>query len=239
MEFYRKFFNWLFFTMLTLHCIFIYLEMSGLRTLTKLFLLPMLITYLALIQIKENQPASILAFAGLLFAFFGDYLLSLIGEQFFLAGMLAFMITHICNSTYFIRLRKDSNNQKAKKYVWGMGILLSILIIFVYQLLQSELGPFKLPIQIYMCIIGLMALFAASTMLDKNFSLIAIKYFIPGAGLFVLSDAILALNKFHLHQSFWDIPIMVTYAFAQYFLVMGFRSAQQIKKDRKLINFVI
>jgi hypothetical protein len=53
----------------------------------------------------------------------------------------------------------------------------------------------------------------------------AINFFIPGMFLFVLSDGILAFNKFLLHQpERWDIWVMLTYALAQWLLTEGYIS---------------
>jgi uncharacterized membrane protein YhhN len=48
------------------------------------------------------------------------------------------------------------------------------------------------------------------------------RYFVAGAVLFVLSDSLLAINKFYQPLAFAGTLIMLTYCAAQYFIVMGF-----------------
>ena len=51
----------------------------------------------------------------------------------------------------------------------------------------------------------------------------AINFFIPGMFLFVLSDGLLAFNKFLFHQpGRWDIWVMLTYGLAQLLLTIGY-----------------
>ncbi len=231
MEFFRKNGIRLFFFVLILHCVFIYLEMSGLRMITKLLLLPILIIYLTSNQQKDSPRISLLAHFGLLFSFFGDYLLGLSGELFFLTGMIAFMCTHICNSIYFIKLQRKPDNRIGLNIMGITAIILAILIIVVYGQIADNLGEFKMPIQVYMLVIAVMAFLSAGISRKKIYAKLALRTFIPGALLFVSSDAILALNKFLLHSSLWDIPVMVTYALAQYYLVAGFKEIQLMKSN--------
>jgi uncharacterized membrane protein YhhN len=136
-----------------------------------------------------------------------------------LLGMLGFMITHICNSLYFLKLQPV--RLKTVQPIIIASLLLGTICAVVIIQIKDELGPFLIPIMVYMVLISLMAIFATnliSSIHQQN----AIKYFIPGALFFVLSDGILAFNKFLLHQRIWEIPIMVTYGLAILFLSIGF-----------------
>jgi uncharacterized membrane protein YhhN len=76
------------------------------------------------------------------------------------------------------------------------AILLAGLSTVVFRLLQPSLGSFQLPILFYMFIISIMAVLATRTMNANPVNSDRV-CFIPGAALFVLSDATLAVNKFH------------------------------------------
>ena len=216
MAIYKKYGGWLFALTLVLHCLFIYLGMEELRTATKFLLLPILIGYL----LSYSGKISALVYGGLVCSFLGDLLLSRQGESFFLFGMLAFIGTHICNSLFFARLQKG----KIGKGKEGMIALLMLLVFsfLVFMLIEDNLGNFKLPILLYMLIISLMAFLATGTIQIESIKTTAIRFFIPGAVLFVVSDATLAINKFLVHQTYLDIMVMLTYGLAQYFLVKGF-----------------
>jgi uncharacterized membrane protein YhhN len=67
-----------------------------------------------------------------------------------------------------------------------------------------------------------MAILASNLADSIKYSYAAIHYFIPGAVLFVLSDGLLAINKFNLQDPSMDIFVMLTYGLAQLYLVMGY-----------------
>ncbi len=220
MSFLRKKGTQLFLCILLVHLASIWIEWEQVRFVSKLLLVPFLIFWL-LSHIKPPKQLKTVFFPilGLLGAFAGDYLLSLSGETYFLIGMLGFMTTHICNSIYFLRLQplKIKNNQP----LLIVGLLLIFICLVVIVPIKDQLGDFLLPIFCYMILISVMTLFATN-LYQSAHKHNALYYFIPGALFFVLSDCILAINKFQLHQSIFHIPIMFTYGMAILLLTTGF-----------------
>ncbi len=206
--------------LLLANCLFIYLDMNELRTVSKILLVPVLLIYLAANRRKETGPSP-LVYLALVFAFLGDVLLSRPGETFFLFGMLAFIGTHICNTIFFIRLNKK-DFRIGKEMIVAL-FLLALFSAIVFTEIKPNLGKFEIPILVYMFIISLMTVAATSTIQHPSLKKIATGCFIPGAVLFVVSDATLAMNKFLWHESMMDIVVMLTYGAAQYFLVRGYR----------------
>jgi uncharacterized membrane protein YhhN len=213
----------LFLLVLLLHLVCIYLEMSTIRLITKLLLLPILILYLA----AEPGKTSPVVYIGLFCSFMGDLLLTRSGEIFFLLGMLAFIGTHICNILFFYRLQKGYPGKPVNLVL--AVVVLAVISGGVYFLLADQLGSFRVPILVYMAIISLMAVMATQTWVHPGLIQTSIRCFIPGAALFVLSDGLLALNKFLLHTGSIDVAVMFTYGMAQYLLVKGFVA---VKKDK-------
>ena len=221
MSLFRKYGSLIFWVMLLVHCLFIYLGLSNARTATKLTLIPILMAFLISFKGKSNS----LVYLALLFSFIGDLLLSKSGEIFFLLGMLAFIGTHICNGILFARLQKDKLGRG-----WGTLIAICLLLgfsAFVFSKIKPNLGNFEAPIIFYMFIICLMAVLAAGTVQNRSIRTISIKFIIPGALFFVLSDTILAVNKFLYQNPLHDIIVMLTYGLAQYLLVKGFIKLKQ------------
>lgn len=216
MQLLKKYGTGLFLAILLLHCGFIYLEMSSFRVLTKLLLLPVLMGWL---YVGEGKTSPVL-YLGLFFSFLGDLLLTRSGEVFFLLGMLAFIGTHLCNSWFFYRLQKGYSG-KARNLVLAF-IVLVLVSGQIFYYLNDQLGTFRVPILVYMVIICTMAVLATQTLVNPTVQKIAVTCFIPGAALFVLSDGLLAINKFALHNRWADMGVMLTYGMAQYFLVQGF-----------------
>ncbi|MDP1764118.1 MAG: lysoplasmalogenase [Sediminibacterium sp.] len=210
----------LFALLLVMHGLFIYFGKEEPRTFSKLLLMPLLALYLYASAKKLNRQKNLPAFAGLFFAFLGDLLLTQKGESFFLLGMLAFIGTHICYSLYFLTLQKLDFSRGKPMLLAALALL--ILSSEVMHLTGDSLGSFKVPILLYMVIIGAMTVFATNTIHHTATKQLTIQYFIPGAGLFVLSDSILALNLFVYHEVWLDIAVMLTYGTAQCLLVLGF-----------------
>jgi uncharacterized membrane protein YhhN len=100
-------------------------------------------------------------------------------------------------------------------------MLLAVLayIIELMYILWPTLGGMKIPVMIYGVVIGTMLSFALWQIgkLDKKAALL----FCAGAALFVLSDSLLAINKFRNQFSYAGMAIMFTYCLAQYLIARG------------------
>lgn len=216
-----------FLLLLAIHCWFIYTGMGEWRLVSKLVLLPWLILTLRMHDKEKAVHTPKIVYAGLIFSFLGDLALTQEGEIMFLQGMLAFIATHICNSIFFIRIHRKSEGGMGVQVAAAMGLV--ILCAGIYNVLQDALGTMRIPILVYMAIISTMAVLATGVLRKQQLKTVALKGLIPGAFLFVSSDALLALNKFSLHQPMIDIAVMLTYGLAQYFLVKGFMLYTSVK----------
>ena len=68
-----------------------------------------------------------------------------------------------------------------------------------------------------------MAVFAANIISDRGKRNLAVQYFIPGAILFMASDATLAVFKFkYVDVNFLQVIVMITYGYAQCLMAQGF-----------------
>jgi uncharacterized membrane protein YhhN len=85
--------------------------------------------------------------------------------------------------------------------------------------LSPHLGDMKLPVCIYGIVISFMFFLAMHMLSIPN--KIAGRWMMLGALLFVISDSILAIDKFYSSFDFAGILIMLTYGSAQLFLVQG------------------
>lgn len=208
-----------FFLILVVHLYAIGVQMPTIRIITKCLLLPLLMIYLILSTptIKLTNIKR-LALVALLYAWLGDILLIQDGN-FFLLGMLAFMMAHVRNGMLFVRLQAF----RLKSATWiGLGLALCTISI-VYFYLQYSLGSLLIPVVTYMVVIASVWVLSFNLYNHPHYKEAASYYFIPGMFLFVLSDGILAFNKFLLHQpERWDIWVMLTYAGAQLLLTLGY-----------------
>jgi uncharacterized membrane protein YhhN len=89
---------------------------------------------------------------------------------------------------------------------------------FVY-LLSPHLGEMKLPVRVYGVVISYMLIQALQVVKIKNTK--AALLMISGAVLFIISDSILAINKFYTRFELAGIAIMTTYGIAQLLITLG------------------
>lgn len=160
-----------------------------------------------------------LTLIALLFSLIGDVLLMFVDQSpnYFMFGLVAFLLAHI---TYIIVFLKNRN--PSYKPIWIMGIL-DIYALSLFLFLKDYLGDLMIPVLIYILIILGMA---TSAFLRKGgVSKLSYNFVILGAILFMVSDSLLAVNKFYQEIPFANIFIMLTYAIAQYFIVIGIKKA--------------
>ena len=204
---------------LCVHLYAIVAQMPTIRIISKCLLLPLLMIYL-LVSTPNTAFIKETALTALFFSWLGDVVL--LGEgNYFVWGMIVFINAHVRNGRIFVRLQAF----KLKGATWiGLGLALAT-IIMVYYFLQKPLGNLLMHVVTYMLAISAVWVLSFNLTNQPKYKAAAIHFFIPGMFLFVLSDGILAFNKFLLHQpERWDIWVMLTYALAQWLLTEGYIS---------------
>ena len=155
--------------------------------------------------------------AALFFSWAGDVLLMFQESKslFFLLGLSAFLIAHVFYIVFFHNIRVREN-------IKSNPLLLLLVVVYyagLMTLLSPYLGTMKLPVRIYGIVISFMFMLAMHMLFINNKT--AGRWMITGAMLFVMSDSILAINKFYQPFEAAGIIIMLTYGLAQFFIVMG------------------
>lgn len=155
----RKMLLVIFLLVLLMHCLSIQVEMTQLRNTTKIILVPLLMIHLLI-----NQSLRVLGYLpliALLFSWIGDILLLGDDPSFFLSGMIAFVMTHVCYSFTFLKIKQVTPKDRSYFVFPLLGLLLFSLFVFFY--LKDDLGSYLLPILLYMIFISLMASLAIHT----------------------------------------------------------------------------
>jgi uncharacterized membrane protein YhhN len=217
----------LFWAVALVHLFCIYMNWPQQRVYSKFILVPILMWYLFKSP-ESDKPLKGMwrAYLGLFFSWVGDVLLIGEGPSFFLSGMIAFITAHVYYSLFFIQTVPVKKETAAVFYKTLIG--LSVVCGVLFLLLRSALGAYQVPILLYMLFISLMASLAVHTTSNTTYKNFALQTFVPGALLFVISDALLATNKFYAHLPVFDLGVMLTYAGAQYFLTKGFISIKKV-----------
>lgn len=223
-EFLNKRIFIIYWSLLLVHCCFLYFELDYIAATKPLFV-PLLLFFLMLKDRAIDKPfGKFIFYIGLFLAFFGDVLLILINDTFFLSGMIAFMMTNICYSISFSRLSPLQWKNSLPLFI--TLIVLAMIGYTVDNFLKNELGDYRVPIIIYMCTVSLMISFAVNIAANIQLRRLALIYFIPGAAIFLVENILIALNRFHFNSDkFIYIAVMITYAVAQYLFVKGISKA--------------
>ena len=167
---------------------------------------------------RENQRSRSLML-GILFSFFGDVALMGEGELYFMLGLVSFLLAHVAYIFTYRQHRYDSDDGLSGVQRFRFSFPFLLAGTGLVTVLYPHLGDLKVPVMIYALVIVLMvinALFRYGHTTAKSFWLVFV-----GAILFMISDSLLAFNKFVVpidEAGFW---IMITYIAAQYGIVQG------------------
>ena len=164
--------------------------------------------------LSDSPPSPLyhnLILLGLLFSLGGDIFLML-PKDMFLAGLVSFLVAHIC---YIVAFGNEANWQLS----WGALLLFLIAGILVGGYLWQGLGKMKLPASIYIATILLMGWMGVNMWLthQANWSLLAV----GGALLFIVSDSALAINRFRHPFHIAQLIVLTTYYAAQWLIALS------------------
>jgi uncharacterized membrane protein YhhN len=179
---------------------------------------------------RKLNSTKYLIIAALAFSWLGDVLL-LFDKQFkafFIYGLIAFLTAHIFYIFYFWKIKKLNNITKLPNALKFAGIVVYTLALFA--IVAPNVGNLLVPVTIYALIISLM--FAASLAAFDLTKQIFGKLCVAGTFLFLISDSLLAINRFAASFALASTLIMTTYAIAQLLITEGsLRNLREIKGD--------
>lgn len=184
-------------------------ENSVWQTLSKPLIIPALIGYYLTSSKLRNKWYVIALF----FSFAGDVLL-LDKHNLFLFGIAAFLITQILY-VYIISKGLGKSTWKEKILAFIPFILFFVVLI---KILYPGLQDFLIPVLVYGAAISVLGSISLLNYLVRKDTVSLC--LIAGAVLFILSDSMIALNKFHQALSYYPVAIMITYIIAQYLIAV-------------------
>lgn len=150
----------------------------------------------------------------LLFSLIGNTVLMWKGETAVLTGIIAFGLTQLFYTTFFMAGKGKS---------WTLlPLLISVIVviaaIWTLNLYLPVPSHFRIPISIYSALMGVN--FISS--IQFGFGSKRILYLIPiGVFLFMVSDLIWAYHQFLFSHVYLQMLFMLFYGLAQYFIVIG------------------
>lgn len=158
----------------------------------------------------------------LVFSWLGDILL--LWPNLFVYGLGSFFLAHVCYIIGFKLAQKQATRIDQVNFVRSFFFNLPVYLAaaFIFYLINPNLGILKIPVIGYILVIVSMV----ATARDRYNKCIPASFWqvFVGSILFLISDGILAVDKFYLSFPEAGILIMGTYATAQLLIVMGIRS---------------
>lgn len=183
-----------------------YLGHDEVTDFVKPLLMPVLLVGLLFAVPRVRSELAVLATLALILSWLGDVTLGSVGEIGFLVGLGFFLLAHVAYVALFWRkLRTRPLSGWALVYaVWWLGL------VFV---LWPHLGSLLIPVAVYGLVLGAMG----AVGLSGN------RWIGVGGALFVISDSLLGLNRFHPDFELWQVHtlIMITYLAAQGLIAYG------------------
>lgn len=170
---------------------------------------------------SANRPYARTILLGMAFSCMGDIFLMLPIDA-FVPGLIAFLLAHLC---YIIAFRAGF---RAGRALWAAGALLAVFaginLAGLWPLLPSDL---RIPVVVYVAVLALMATLAlarawshASTTTP---ALPGARWAAIGAVLFVISDSVLAWDRFGGGLPAATLCVLSTYYAAQYCIARSVR----------------
>lgn len=189
---------------------------------------PLLLTFLSIWFYLQLRPLIYKyekwVLAGLIFSIGGDTLLMFVEhgpqqEHFFLLGLGSFLLAQLCYLMAFLsypEAKKSGSIIKQPLLALPFLLYLAGLLYILWPGIGQDL---RIPVSVYALAIVSMAIAAFN--LKALLSSTAWRMLIAGVLLFVLSDSLIAINKFLQPLSLARISIMATYLLGQYWIALA------------------
>lgn len=186
---------------------------------TRYFFKPIILLALIGYYLVQTTETNKTFLAALFFCWVGDVMLMFSGELYFMLGLAAFLIGHVFYIFSFRQFSWSSGNAllPTQKVRYTFPIILAGTGLLV--VLFPKLGALQIPVIVYAIVLMLMAINALLRLGYTNKASFA--WVFVGALFFMVSDSVLAFNKFHTQFVGASVTIMLTYIAAQFMIVRG------------------
>ncbi|PBC06183.1 lysoplasmalogenase family protein [Mesorhizobium sp. WSM3860] len=175
------------------------------------------VALLAALAVMQGGPPLLVAALALSAA--GDAFLSQDGEKAFLGGLASFLAAHVAYVALLLNAGGGIGLLTAESWRGAIALALAVFVIVMVGALWRRVGPaLRVPVAVYAGAILAMGVSALTTFLP---------WVIAGAVLFIISDGLLAAERFPLaaispHRLWMRYAVWVLYYTAQLGITLGF-----------------
>lgn len=184
---------------------------------------PLIVPSLAALYFQNVNSKNALFAIALFFCWAGDVFLLFdhLNELFFMGGLASFLVAHILLFFLYGKLRITKGERAGLNGPQRARLSFPVILggTGLISVLYPTLGGLKIPVIIYAVALMLMVLqsiYRYGFTSSQSFWNVCI-----GALLFMLSDSLLAINKFYQPIAYAGILVIATYMAALYFIVRG------------------
>lgn len=189
-------------------------SIEAVNAYTKPFLMPLLIFYIYRYAAGHITLPRLLLVGALIFSWIGDLLLMGDGDRYFIGGLGAFLFAQI---SYAVILYRSVNHRPKLSIVFLIPLLIYGVVLLLFILPNA--GEMGIAIVVYAAaILSMVYMALLRTGLTSKGSYY---YALAGALLFIVSDSLIAFDKFYFPIEMKGVWIMSTYITAQLLLVRG------------------
>lgn len=178
--------------------------------------------YFLLFSQNAGRKTITLAVGAFFFSWIGDLLLMFADRAFlfFLLGLVAFLIAQLCYLFLFRHtIRISGRPGFLKKQMYWLTAYLVYGVAF-YAILFSHLD-LVLQIAVFVYLTAILSMSAMALNRRGACSMASFRLVFAGSLFFIISDSLIALNKFLTPVPHERILIMTTYILAQYLIMRG------------------
>lgn len=197
--------------------IWVYFGFNDMRFTSKSLLMILLFIFV-LFQDIRPRVIRFLLLAAIIFSLLGDIALLVPLPSYFIGGLLSFLAAHLFYICLFVVCRKI-NGLKFKPVEYILFGALYIALFFFSRLETLNLGDLSVAVFVYSCVLLTMMLIIINSFHFKKQD--SAKMILAGGILFVISDFLLAFDKFVSQFRNAGVLIMLTYALAQLLIATG------------------
>jgi uncharacterized membrane protein YhhN len=183
---------------------------------------PLIMLVLGIYYYTQSASMAKTVVAAIIFSWVGDVSLMFqsSNELYFMAGLGAFLIAHVCYVmaySRYIEKREGFGLNGVQKFRFSLPIVLAGTGLIT--ILYAHLGGLKIPVTLYAIVLMVMVLQALFRYGYTN--TVSFWFVFVGAILFMISDSMIAVNKFLSSFELAGVAIMVTYILAQFLIIKG------------------
>jgi len=189
----------------------IYAIISG-NEIVETYAKPMLLTLLAVVYLVSANKPMFWYVLGMFFCFIGDVLLMFKGANFFMYGLAAFLLGHIVYIKITASFLPKDLTVKMITSAFPFVVFFGVLMYLIYPNLNEML----IPVVVYGVTISTFGSVAFLNYRSEKST--ENGWLFIGAILFILSDSLIALNKFYEPNELYGVTIMITYILAQFLI---------------------